>query len=400
MVESVAAPRRDLHLIRLYYFISIGAGGFLLPFLGLFFRRQGLSGTEIGVLGTVEAGVALLAAPVWGRWNDRLNRPRFLLQIALWGMAIASLLLGRQDQFLLIALFVALSALVSAGWMPLSDNFAGGIAERFENVGFGSIRLWGSMGWMIVAPVAGRLIEVVGIYVAFVGQATGMIASALAIRLIPEPAPEPAVSGTQAAATPRYREVLSIIRHNRRLASLVIGLACVWLLSGGLYNFEAIYLDELGASETAIGLANVLNAGIELPAMLLADRMLRRYSAGWLLRGSFLVQAVRMALILLVPTIPMIMGTRLLMGIHFSLYSVGVLAYIRSYTGASYRVTTLALITVTLRYLSTMFGNPLSGLVFDTVGAYWLYALGLVGALGGWLALWLGRHEPVESQSV
>jgi hypothetical protein len=38
-------------------------------------------------------------------------------------------------------------------------------------------------------------------------------------------------------------------------------------------------------------------------------------------------------------------------------------------------------------------GNPLSGLVYDAVGAYWLYGVGLIGALGGWLALSLSKNK-------
>ena len=147
MTETSASPRRDLHLIRLYYFISIGAGGFLMPFLGLFYRRQGLSGTEIGLLATVQATVSLVAAPMAGNLSDRFNRPRLFIQLMLLGSAIVTLILGKQDQFIVIVLLVGLNALIVSGLMPLSDNLASNIAARYHNVGFGSIRLWGSLGW-------------------------------------------------------------------------------------------------------------------------------------------------------------------------------------------------------------------------------------------------------------
>ncbi len=396
MVETAVSPRRDLHLIRLYYFVSIGASGFLLPFLSLFFRRQGLSGAQIGLLGTVQATVSLVAAPVIGRLSDRFNRPRLFIQIMLAGTAVIGLILGRQNQFALIALLVGLNALISAGWMPLSDNLASNIAERFLNVGFGSIRLWGSLGWTLVTAVAGRLIERLGLYFAFVGHALGMGLAAIAIHFLPQQQRVSSEPAEETAAPQNIRQALTTLRQNQRLTSLVLGLGFVWLFSSGLYQFEAIFLDELGAGEAAIGLANAINAAVELPAMLWADKMLKRFSAGWLLGTGFLLQAVRMLAILLVPTIPMIMVMRLLMGMQFSLYSVGVIGYINTHTHKAYRVTTLALITVTLRNLAVMIGNPLSGLLYDAVGAYWLYGIGLVGALGGWLILRLGRTANVQ----
>ena len=61
--------------IRLYFFIVTGASGFVIPFIGLFYQRQGLTGTQIGMLGTVTAITSLIAAPLWGRWSDQTAGP-------------------------------------------------------------------------------------------------------------------------------------------------------------------------------------------------------------------------------------------------------------------------------------------------------------------------------------
>ena len=393
MITTAAPPRRDLYLIRLYYFVSIGATGFLMPFLSLFFRRQGLSGAEIGLLGTVQASVSLVSAPLAGSLSDRFDRPRRFIQIMLLGTAVVGLIMGRQDQFLLIALLVGINALMEAGLPPLSDSLANTIAGRYENVGFGSIRLWGSMGWTLVTAVAGRFIERLGLSFAFIGQAVGMAVSAVIVQFLPRQSGGEEDQEEQTAAPLNVRQGIAAIRHNQRLVNLSLGLGFAWLLSSGLYQFEAIFLDELGAGEAAIGMANAINAFVELPAMLIADRMLKRFSPGFLLRSGLLVQAVRMLGILAFPTVPMIMAMRVLIGIQFSLYSVGIIAFLTANSRKSYRITALALVTVTLRNLATMVGSPLSGIVFDAAGAYWLYALGLVGALGGWFILQWGKRR-------
>ncbi len=391
MIETADPSRRDLHLIRLYYFVSIGAGGFLMPFLSLFFRRQGLSGTEIGLLATVQATVSLVAAPLTGSLSDRFNRPRLFIQFMLVGSAVVGLILGKQDQFIVIALLVGVNALISAGLAPLSDNLASNIAARYQNVGFGSIRLWGSLGWMLVTAAAGRFIERLGIYFAFIGQAIGLAISAIVVHFLPRQPQDKSEQAVKGEEPLSMRRGLKAVSQNPRLTNLAFGLGFAWLLGNGLYQFEAIFLDELGAGEATIGMANALNAAVELPAMLWADKMLKRFSAGWLLRAGLLMQAARMIGILAVPTVPMIMAMRLLLGVQFSLYMVGIMGYINAYAGKTYRVTALALITVTLRNLAVMIGSPLSGLVYDARGALWLYALGLIGALGGWLILQLGK---------
>jgi PPP family 3-phenylpropionic acid transporter len=63
------SSNRDLRIIRVYYFLWLGAGGFLSPFVSLFYQARGLTGTEIGLLSTFGAITGMLVAPVWGRWG-------------------------------------------------------------------------------------------------------------------------------------------------------------------------------------------------------------------------------------------------------------------------------------------------------------------------------------------
>ncbi len=50
--------------LRLYYFTLYGGLGSLFPFLNLFYRRHGLAGAEIGMLGTIAAAmIRELASP-------------------------------------------------------------------------------------------------------------------------------------------------------------------------------------------------------------------------------------------------------------------------------------------------------------------------------------------------
>jgi len=143
---------RNLLYTRAYTFTSIGAGGFIVPFITLFYQDRGLSGQQIGLLVAASGIAALVAAPVWGRWSDASHRPLRLLQLALVGSGVCMLLLGMQTAFLWMALFVAAEALVGGGAEPLSTTLALTVTNR-EKAGFGSVRLWGSLGWAVIAPI-------------------------------------------------------------------------------------------------------------------------------------------------------------------------------------------------------------------------------------------------------
>src|SRR4051812_43116138 len=140
--------KRDLWLIRLYYLTWLGGGGFMFPYISLFYKQQGLSGTEIGLLSTVGWGVALLIAPLWGRWADNVRNPRRLIQFGLICTALLYLWLSQQTVFLWMAVIVAINSVVSSANDPLSTSQALAITNN-EKSGFGSVRVWGSAGWVL-----------------------------------------------------------------------------------------------------------------------------------------------------------------------------------------------------------------------------------------------------------
>jgi hypothetical protein len=51
MQTTIPNQNHKLFTYRLYYFLLTGASAFAIPFLSLFYRRQGLTGTEIGLIG-------------------------------------------------------------------------------------------------------------------------------------------------------------------------------------------------------------------------------------------------------------------------------------------------------------------------------------------------------------
>jgi MFS family permease len=376
-----AASRRDLWLVRLYYFIWMGGLGFILAFINLFFRRQGLSGTQIGVLGTVASVASLIAAPVWGHWSDRVPQPRRLIQIGLVVSAIMMMLLSQQRAFIWMAVLMAADAAVGAGVGPLSSALGMGVAHK---VGYGSVRLWGSLGWAFVVLLAGWLIEQTGMFSMFVGYAIAMVISVVVVNLIRPGAIRS--SGVVSSGGGAPLTVGGLLK-NRMLLGLTVMLTIFLMGQIGVLRFEAIYLDELGASETVIGLVSTIGAVVELPGMIIADRVIQRYGARRALLAAMVIRVGMMIAVLAAPRVPTIIAIRAVNGIAFSLINVGWLTFVSDHTLPEQRNLALALFTVTLPGIVNVLGGPLSGLLYDTYGAYWLYAVALAGYALGWIVL-------------
>ena len=108
----------DLWKIRIYFALYLGAGGFLYPFLSLYYKQIGLTGTQMGLLASLGWTISMLFAPLWGRWGDTAHRPKLILQIALIGAGLSNLFLGLQSTFLTIALFIAIGSFLTTHSVP------------------------------------------------------------------------------------------------------------------------------------------------------------------------------------------------------------------------------------------------------------------------------------------
>ncbi len=382
---------RDLDIARLYFFVWIGGLGFSFPFANLFFRQQGLSGTEIGLLLTFGSMAGLIASPLWGRWSDSGAPLTRLLQLAFLVTAAGVFAQSQQTLFIWFALTNVWRALAGAGIAPLSDALALRISEA-RRAGYGSIRVWGSAGWAVSVLLSGWVIERTALITSFYGMAAGYVLAALLLFLIPKTLhalPKERVqekSGLAHAA----RELVK----NRALLGLAFALILRGMLSDGHLQFGNIYLEQLGASTAVIGIASMLAAAVELPGFFVADRVVKKIGAERTLLISFLITGLKFILVLAFPAVWSVLVTRAVEGVAFSLFTIGLLKYVLERAPQSQTATMLAFFTVTLTALIQILGAPIGGIVFDVVGAYWLYALTLVGnvAAGAILFGFRARH--------
>ena len=281
-------------------------------------------------------------------------------------------------------LIVVADALLSAGVSPASDALVVSLT-RGKAAGFGSVRLWGSLGWAVTAFVAGGLIERTGLFTMFGGYALSAFISVALLAMLQVGSRDNAES--IGAARPPERPATRALLSDRVLLALALTLAIVGFAANGYYQFEPVYMKQLGAGETIIGLASAIGALVELPAMLWADRLVKRVGPERLLRFSFVLDIARWLAVLVAPTVPMILVGRLISGLSYSFYVVSLVEFCAVYAPQRYVTMALALFTVTLPSFIRVIAAPAGGWAYDAFGAYWLYAIAAAGTALGWLIM-------------
>jgi PPP family 3-phenylpropionic acid transporter len=258
--------------------------------------------------------------------------------------------------------------------------------------GYGSVRVWASVGWIIMVLTSGWMIERKGFEAAFLGVSLMWLAGALVTLFIQSRYfRSPNLVGRPKS---NVRTALKHILHDRTLLGYAIAVFFIGFLNNGVLQFENVFLAELGASKQLISVAGTLSAIVEIPFMIYADRYVRRRGAHPVLLLAVTMTLFQRAAVLLFPSIATIMIVRFIGGTAFSFLTIASVFLISSRTHQSETGTVLAIYTVTLSGLVSVMAAPVSGVLFDMIGTRWLYAFSVAGYAIGLLSLWLTRPLP------
>lgn len=392
MIPTPRPPgRRDLWLTRGFYLFWFAGLGFITPFLTLYYLSIGLTGTEIGLIGTLSGVVTLLAAPLWTARYTRLKRPARIFQrvVAIYAAGTWGLLAA--VNFFGMAALSAARALVGAGISPIMDGMALAVT-RALNVGWGGVRLFGSAGWVIFVLLAGVLVERFGLPASLIGSgALTLISAALLIAITPA-----AFTATTTAQPPALRDVLVRLRATPRLLGTAAMIGVITIGAGGAYQYEGALLKDLGATDFIVGVAGMLGAVIEIPFMGILDRLMRRVSAYRLLIVGMLIYVGLRGIVFLFPSIGVILLAAAGIGISYSLLIIPLTRFIADQAGEAHTPMMLAFINVTLPGVISLISSPLTGWLYDTLGARALYGLAAISYLTAALALAIAARWPAR----
>jgi PPP family 3-phenylpropionic acid transporter len=277
----------------------------------------------------------------------------------------------------------------------MADSMAVTVAQANQK-GYGGVRMWGSLGWIVAVPFSGWLIERFGFPAGFWGIGMAFV---LGIGLLFFIRPQQFASRTS-GEKPKGGLKLAVQRvlADRTLLGFALALIFVGFLNNGVLQFENVFLSKLGATKQLISIAGILSAIVELPFMLFADRIIHRYGAHRLLFLALFMNIFLRLTVLTLPAIATIMVVRFIGGVSFSLYTVSFVGLISERTEAHERGTVLALYTVTIAGLVSIIAAPISGAIFDAIGARWLYALSATGYLAAVLSMWLTRPRKLSPE--
>ena len=364
------------------YVLYFGVLGIFLPFFNLYCFHLGLSGFEIGVLSAVRTVTTAFFPLLWGALADRyqVRKPIYIgcsvISTAIWAMFLMT------TEFLPMLVIMLFYGIFYAPIIAFLEAFTMDHLGK-EKRRYGVIRVWGSISFILVVLVVGRVIDVAPIRIILVLILAGSILQSFLSTQVPGP------SRLQDQTTGSGFFLLA-----RRPVFLFLCSAFLMLVSHGTYyGFFSIHLESLGYGGTFIGFAWALASAAEILVMINSERIFQRFSLRTVLVFSFLVAAVRWTFLGWATSATVILLTQLLHAATYGAFHMASILYIDSLMPAAAKTFGQSANNAVTYGLGMMTGFFLNGFLFDRLGAQPLFMLSAATAIVGVGVLMVGGRR-------
>lgn len=355
-----------IFLSKALFLIVYTAGSVLLPFLALYYEQRGLSGSQMGLLAGLPPLMTMIGASAWGSLADATRRPKLVFLLVILGTFISVALIPFTTGFLALSLVIALHAFCFMSLVPLLDNSALEILGHRSDR-YGQIRLWGSVGWGIGAPLIGPLVERFSLNWTFYSHLGLMLAGLLIALRLPVGQTGPGIGLSKGLKNllrdPRWHLFLLLI--------FVAGFG-----EAIIRNYSFLYLKDLRAGSTLMGLSLTIGTVSQLVVLSLSAILLRRFETNRLMFLAVSTQALRLLGWSLITDPYLALSLQLLEGLAFGALWLAAVAYAKEIAPPGLGTMAQGLVTGVYFGFSSAIGGLLGGIWYEQLGSWGMYRWG------------------------
>ncbi len=373
-----------------YYFFYFAFIGAFSPYFGLYLQSLSFSAWDIGLLMSQMQLMRLFGPYLWGALADRLACRVPIVRLAglisLLGFSAFFFVRG----FEAVLLAMALLAFFWSAALPLVETVTFDHL-REESGGYGRIRLWGSIGFIVAVIGTGALLDNLPLSAVL----WVIIASLLGILLYAIALPEAPLS-RQTESHPS----LALIVAQPRVKALFASCFAMSAAHGALYIFYSIYLAEHGYSKFLVGGLWSLGVLAEILVFYFMPRLMRRFGLRSILLASFSAAVLRFLLIGWgVESLIVIVVAQLLHGLTFGAYHAASIGAVNRWFPGRNQTRGQALYSSLSFGAGGLFGGLLSGWMWDAAGAALTYTVSAAFAMLGLIMVvaWVNEDNPDNS---
>jgi PPP family 3-phenylpropionic acid transporter len=375
-VSAATRPAQSLNFA-LFFFAYYGYVGVFSPYASLYFADRGLSATQIGILMSLMQVMRIFGPNVWGWVADQSRRRVLVLRLTSVAAALTfcGMFVGQSFMFF-FALMVTVNLFTSAQG-PISEALMLS-SMRGDLTHYGRVRLWGSVGFIVLVTLSGYALDWQGIeLMPWIALLMLVMVTSVTFSLHEEPATQHAQPSNSVRELLSRKSVLSFF------ASTFLMIAA----HSSLYVYYSLYLSDMGYSKSVIGLMWSLGVIAEILFFFYQAPLFRRFGVRKLMLFSLGIAVIRFLMIGWgAQSLTILLVAQVLHAATFGVHHSASVATLQRWFAGSLQARGQALYISISYGLGGTVGGLLLSACWDTFGARWVYVLAAIMSFLGLIA--------------
>ncbi|MCP8616439.1 MFS transporter [Salirhabdus salicampi] len=369
-----------------YFFVFFSFGG-LFSLLTLYLKNEALlTGGQIGTIMSVGPIIMIISQPFWGIICDYTRKPKLVLTITVFLTGICGLAYLINTSYIWIFIVAISVAFFQSAIVPISDSLVTSFVHQHQSTSYGTLRLWGAVGFSVSVLVVGKISELFGsVYIFLIFALALTIATYFAYQI-----PQQKESYIGAKLSTGLKKLITVPHY-------ILFLFVTFFVFGPIYanNFYfSLFFESLGATMAGIGIAFLLMAGSEVPFMRYADAFIHKAGIIKIILLAAIVSGLRWYLYFIEPPQWVVFATAVMQGFSIGLFIPAALQYVKMISPKSVQVTAVSFYSAAGNGLGCWFCSILGGIIMDVYNIYITYLFyGLLTTIGVICVLFLPKLE-------
>lgn len=383
--SASSALERRLALFYALYFALLGC---ISPYWGLYLQYKAFDPEQIGILMAGFGLVRILAPNLWAGWSRYFRSPLQMVRIAAMLTLLCFTLISIADGLISMGLIMMLYGFFWAAMLPQYEVMTmQACAHQVER--YSRIRVWGSVGFVLMVLLAGALLEQIS--VAWLPLMMFVLIAVITLNSFRLP--------ETASVVPSGHDDRSFwaVVWSRSVLLFLLMVLLLQLSFGPYYTFFSIYLEEHGYSRTMIGVLWSVGVVAEVALFWFFPRLVGLLSWQRWAMLSLLLTALRWWLVAIaVDTLGILLLVQLVHAFSFAVMHAVGMRYVQQLFPAALQARGQALYASVGFGLGGAVGALISGLLWQALGGAGVFMLAALSALAGAIVAWYVHPQQAE----
>ena len=364
----------------IFFFVYYGFLGIVTPYLSLYFDDIGFDAIQIALLMSMLQITRIIGPFAWGWLADHRQDRIGIMRLTSVATTLIFTGIFFSNNFVVLMVWMFILNTVSSSLTPLGEAatlHALSKENAFESK-YGRLRLWGSIGFMVTVLLGGYWFDYFGVRtLPWLGLLALSLVTLLAWRLW-----EPPIEGY----VPQRGQLRSTLKQK---GVVFFFSSTFWMVFGhaSLYVFYSLYLEKLGYDKKIIGLFWMLGVGAEVIYFYFQKVVFQKYSAQKILPITFLIGALRFAVVAYLPYFwPLLLG-QVLHAFTFAAHHSASIKYMQGWFKSGMQARGQALYTSFSYGLGGTIGGLCAGWVWEKFGPNHAFGMSALACLIGYWSI-------------